>query len=1336
MPVYLNEDGEPMSAPRTAPSPTRKAYLDEDGKPVGPPAPPRSFASHAWEELNRPYESVVRAGREASEVYGFGDPSKDPGRPLGPFSGRTAALIRGAGAGFVEDAVPQLATPLNLALSVVGPAGRAARDLGKLGRGAYRTVRGAEILTGGVAGAEGARAVGEGLTEGDYRKAAMGAAQLAGGAAAALPQRPRVGKAQPPRLAEASTAQAGPPRPGRAPKKRLDALPGGENVRLSPRAAEIARELGLEAPAAPAAPKAPPRPTPKQMQENVRRAEEARRVGRAFPEQPVRRIAGDEPPVRPAQSDDPAFFVEEEQPFYVPPDQVQPFRPPGPRPDAPVGESPFFVEEKPAAQAIVGEKEPLARVPAELQPRAQQLSRQLASRMAETGRFDEATFAGSLGDDLAPHAEALKSQVVQEAVALIDGKDFLEQLRNTHGDGGPDGVTIMRTSRPDSYHVVQRAGGKIVGGASAYNDTLTMVAGGRAMGSPVSVRPVYEALDSAGAKRNDVLTVLGARARRTKEARGGGRGAEGLRGETQGANRRPEPGRTPEGGPERALGQARTPPGRPGAHSAEPEPTAGVAPQPEGPYALGQPVGRNKGPIRSRSPHAELLRAAEEFEDGRPLPPGRTPTLPPSEGGGAPRVPGGSGRNWYRQWVARPLIPFRNAVSQIPDVGRQARAKIDGFISAHEDLSSAYAHRYLKTVSRLTPDEWAATQHALEGEAPASPKVAAATQEIRRIGDELAAKAGDADVFIGYRENHFPHKFQDGSWADFGGEAATMERTPGPTSRRAGHLERERLSERGDYRRDAGVYLDYILESTKRIAQAEHLGKRFEKVPRPSNPADARYLETGLVRMSGNEPATQAHAISQGVRSFEAATKLGFSPVRQTGGFPAIFSVGGTKALRALGESFADAMRARAGDKVSKMGSVELDAVRSGAIIGNLADEAQALAGVASKIPWARASQGVDRFMRVVADRTARHLVPELIERGRRGDRAALADLGRLGISPDAPLTPETLDQAGRALSNLTQGRADVARVPLWATSPAGRVATQFMHTMYAVTGAVHNTAQRAAQGDLRPLAKYLAAAAVTGELGNDLIAAAKGYGIRGEDPEGWLDVFKSKRISWEHPLQRMAQNVVFSGLGIYQTIFERFIQSRDVADALGPGVSDVGKLVNAGFEAREKGLGPAAANLGRAAIETTIPFGLGRQISSEFLNEERPQVPGWVGRARDVAEGKTPPREALKAGLLTGGPGTIDRERIQQLERLREETKKRKTELEGQYPRLAERDERTTEEKIGRETKTQKRQAYVSEIMAALAAGQRAKARMLVRRALRRDRIRIDLADLEEAAR
>jgi inorganic pyrophosphatase-like protein len=248
---------------------------------------------------------------------------------------------------------------------------------------------------------------------------------------------------------------------------------------------------------------------------------------------------------------------------------------------------------------------PTDEVPEPLRERATTLASKLARDFAKTGKVDERALE-SLPEDLRPHTRQIRDEAALEASALIQGREMLDEFQGEHADG-PDGVVVRvpigggrfedrpastaAADLPDSYDVVQRNDGRVVGGARIRQDTLAMIAGGRAMDSPLPARPIYELLDRNGVKRNDILTILGAKARRGFETRARVEGDVGRIPESApGEGGRPESLLRDQGGPREESTGVVTPPraediaarGAEPAPGPEPAPTATPEPTPRG----------------------------------------------------------------------------------------------------------------------------------------------------------------------------------------------------------------------------------------------------------------------------------------------------------------------------------------------------------------------------------------------------------------------------------------------------------------------------------------------------------------------------------------------------------------------------------------------------------------------------------------------------------------------------------------------------------------------------------------------------------------------------------
>jgi hypothetical protein len=89
---------------------------------------------------------------------------------------------------------------------------------------------------------------------------------------------------------------------------------------------------------------------------------------------------------------------------------------------------------------------------------------------------------------------------------------FVKKLRKRFGNrdtSSPffDGVEVV--AHGDQLWFVQRHQGHVVGGGYAMNGERRMIAGGEVVGSPVSVRPVYEAMNARRIKPSTLTTSYG-----------------------------------------------------------------------------------------------------------------------------------------------------------------------------------------------------------------------------------------------------------------------------------------------------------------------------------------------------------------------------------------------------------------------------------------------------------------------------------------------------------------------------------------------------------------------------------------------------------------------------------------------------------------------------------------------------------------------------------------------------------------------------------------------------------------------------------------------------------
>lgn len=269
---------------------------------------------------------------------------------------------------------------------------------------------------------------------------------------------------------------------------------------------------------------------------------------------------------------------------------------------------------KPPAPAPPEGQLPLDRVPKELRQESGDLAKGWAEKFAEVGKIDDLKFEAELPAHLKPHAQALRAQVVLHASALIGGKDLVDRLREYHPRQGADGIEVIRsTEDSDSFDIVQRAGGEIVGGAEVRGGKLAFIAGGKGMKSPVSAKAIYETIDRLGVERDDTLTILGAQARRGYAQRVERESGTGLGREVPGPVREPaarpqDPGRVRPPLQEVASPEGlRTAPNEPTSPAAEVGPPATAAPAGQRP--LFEDVSPSRLPRAGQGSSRERLQA-------------------------------------------------------------------------------------------------------------------------------------------------------------------------------------------------------------------------------------------------------------------------------------------------------------------------------------------------------------------------------------------------------------------------------------------------------------------------------------------------------------------------------------------------------------------------------------------------------------------------------------------------------------------------------------------------------------------------------------------------------
>jgi len=275
------------------------------------------------------------------------------------------------------------------------------------------------------------------------------------------------------------------------------------------------------------------------------------------------------------------------------------------------------------------------------------------------------------------------------------------------------------------------------------------------------------------------------------------------------------------------------------------------------------------------------------------------------------------------------------------------------------------------------------------------------------------------------------------------------------TKGREGHLEIARVLDFGDYHKDPRAFLKYINDAYRRINTAEQLGPRLEKAEEllakiGQNHGDkaesfARTLLNRELRLE-QTPDTLAKSMMETARNYEVFTKLGraFIPNLSQHAYTAI--VAGTKNTgKAMGEAFT-----KGGKEFARRAGVINDEV-----IKEFLNEASGATGEG----MLRKAIGIElkpfqwseRLNRTVAALSGRNYARETFDAlvAKPGQAKLRQSLEKMGIDVDSALARGALSEtdelkAAQNIVNRTQFKVDPIELPLFWSSPEGKLLTQF----------------------------------------------------------------------------------------------------------------------------------------------------------------------------------------------------------------------------------------------------------------------------------------------------
>jgi hypothetical protein len=446
----------------------------------------------------------------------------------------------------------------------------------------------------------------------------------------------------------------------------------------------------------------------------------------------------------------------------------------------------------------------------------------------------------------------------------------------------------------------------------------------------------------------------------------------------------------------------------------------------------------------------------------------------------------------------------RNVIAHQGPAGQQLANDLQRSRDLAETMAGDWVNR-MPTVRKLTPEEFDDFVTLAEGgNAPSNPKITQALVEWDTVRNEAWNAANNAGVVIGKQQNYFPHVFDEKvfsnpkTWNDNiqhlinTGQAATTAEAEQMLrrahdvvrNRRYGNLEAARLVDLPGYQRSADVLFGYIENAARRISQASVFGAQDEKAlalitKMGEQGFDANAAKHAFDVASGAKTyGTKLSAASNVARTYNAITKLGLSALSNAGQTVNTATVtGGIRALTATKEAI---FNPQASEYALKIGAT-LDGV-----INDLR-EGGGWAGKLGKIT-APGFSTVEKFNRTVAAHAGRQFARDMAQDAVKGSRSAIEELTKMGLDPQAiiqrggRLLPEDEVKAARNIVERTQFKVDPQDLPVWASSPLGKMVMQFRTFSYNQSAFMtREVITPALKGNAGPLIRFLIFGGPTG---------------------------------------------------------------------------------------------------------------------------------------------------------------------------------------------------------------------------------------------------------------
>lgn len=458
---------------------------------------------------------------------------------------------------------------------------------------------------------------------------------------------------------------------------------------------------------------------------------------------------------------------------------------------------------------------------------------------------------------------------------------------------------------------------------------------------------------------------------------------------------------------------------------------------------------------------------------------------------------------------------YRKVVNSVStQLTKDGAAPIANGLERMRDLSETGQSAFLSkipTVRKLNKQEFTQFVDHLEAGADkaksgiVNPRVLQAADEWQKAIPEVRQRATAAGLNVGdLGPTYFPRNYQDALKTKSGFNRAVdhLVKTGQATDSADaihqlrfvqkgyrspfGHFENTRQLDLPGYDKTKNALVNYVAGAHHAIAHAETFGPEGEHARdvianlRKTNPDAAErafknyLIGTGQYDFKGPE---ELHKIAGGIRSFNRLRALGLS---------AILNAGQTVNTATVSGAFRTATSA-----LKLLSPKEREYVHdTGVILDSVLQNLREGQGIQGKITGKLTAPGfntVERFNRSVAAEAGKSWANKLAKKAAGGNKRAEAVLrSRLGVEGDIgkKLTKEQQIQASRELVKKTQFKVDPQDLPGWASSPEGKLISQFRTFTYKQTGFIlNNVLKEATKGNVAPLVRFLSVGIPAGYL-------------------------------------------------------------------------------------------------------------------------------------------------------------------------------------------------------------------------------------------------------------